>query len=146
MSIVTHVVVGAAVGSFMPNALSGGVAGFISHILGDLIPHYDPPLGKYAKKGLQRSFTWFLLLVDFSLGLMVLWLVKDSPQMLVGGLVGGLVDLDAFFFHKLKHIGIPIHDLKSNWHKQTTAVKGLFNQGLLTLIAVAIIYQNAYNR
>src|SRR3989344_4952765 len=136
MSIVTHVVVGAAVGSFMPNALSGGVAGFISHILGDLIPHYDPPLGKYAKKGLQRSFTWFLLLVDFSLGLMVLWLVKDSPQMLVGGLVGGLVDLDAFFFH----------ELKSNWHKQTTAVKGLFNQGLLTLIAVAIIYQNAYNR
>lgn len=141
MSICTHVAVGAAVGSFMPNAVLGGIAGFISHVLGDLIPHYDPPLvGKKRRSKLVDIWYWMLLLIDFSLGLLILYFVKDYPQMVWGGLVGGLVDLDAFFFQKLKTVGIKIHDEKSNWHKQTTAFRGLFNQGVLTLAALTIIY------
>lgn len=141
MSIVTHVVIGSAVGSFMPNGLSGAAAGFISHILSDLIPHYDPPLVRKRKRPVYIDlWYYFLLLIDFSLGLVVLYLVKDYPNMFWGGLVGGLVDLDAFFIHGLEKIGIMIHDEKSDWHKQTTLFKGLFNQGILTMVGVVLIF------
>lgn len=146
MSIVTHVMIGAAAGSLAPNAYLGAGAGFISHILGDLIPHYDPPLvAKRPRSALISAWYWLLLLIDFSLGLIVLWLVKDHPNLLWGGIVGGLVDLDTFFFHKLEAIGIPIHDQRSNWHKKTTLIKGLFNQGLLTLFAMVVLYFQLYS-
>lgn len=142
MSITAHAAIGAAVGTFIDSPILASAAGFVSHILIDLVPHYDPPLLEKKQSKAKKYFLYFLLFVDFSLGALILWycLQFGTPSMFWGGLVSAAVDIDAFFLKKLKTIGIKIHDEDSNWHKQTTAVKGLFNQGVAFLICVIIIY------
>jgi hypothetical protein len=132
MSITAHAAIGAAIGTFTPSPLLAAGLGFVSHVLIDLVPHYDPPLLEKKQPTINKVFLYFLLLVDFALGALILWYCTQygTPSMFVGGLVSAAVDIDAFFLQKLKLIGIKIHDDKSNWHKQTTAVKGLFNQGI----------------
>lgn len=141
MSITAHAAIGAAVGTYFDSPTLASAAGFVSHILVDLVPHYDPPLLEKKQLFSTKLCLYFLLLVDFSLGILILWycLQFGTPAMFWGGLVSTAVDLDSFFFQKLKVIGIKIHDEKSNWHRQTTAALGLFNQGLAFLISAVII-------
>lgn len=137
MSTLPHVIIGASVGSFLPNPIAASAAGFLSHFILDYIPHWDPPI--FPKKpSWKRIVNPVLLAVDISLSLLLLSLLTRYPSMFWGGLAGGLVDLDNIF-HFLKGMGIKIHDEGSKWHHKTTFLTGISMQALVTLIGLLFI-------
>lgn len=138
MSTLPHVLVGASVGSFLPNPIAATGAGFLSHFILDYIPHWDPPV--FPKKPIwQRIVNPVLLAIDISLSLLLLSLLTKYPNMFWGGLVGGLVDLDNVF-HFLKGMGIKIHDVGSKRHHSTTFLIGISMQAIVTLVGLIFIY------
>lgn len=137
MSILPHVIVGASAGSFLPNPIAAGVAGFLSHFILDYIPHWDPPV--VPKKPLWKSIAYpILLIVDIGLSVLFLIFLAKQPNMFWGGLAGGLVDLDNIF-HFLKGMGIKIHDGGSKWHHKTTFLTGISMQAIVTLLGLLFI-------
>ncbi|OGE31516.1 hypothetical protein A2631_00125 [Candidatus Daviesbacteria bacterium RIFCSPHIGHO2_01_FULL_44_29] len=125
MSIFPHTVAGAVAGSFFDNPIAGGMAGFVSHLLMDMVPHWEPDI--YDKKNRERKVLMgILLLIDLSLGILVLIFVSPNPAAFWGGLVGAATDADNFLqmkfksFPLLSKIGIKTHDYENHgrWHGQ----------------------------
>ncbi len=130
MSVLPHVVFGAAVGSFIPNPILSATAGFFSHFVLDTIPHWDPYLIKISK---SRKISYLgLFLIDLGLSVTFLWMVKDYPNIFWAGLIGALVDLENFYKF------IPWHIRGSKFHQTTNWKIGLFNQAWV--VGLSVIY------
>lgn len=80
-----HLLVGATVGSLTPNPFAAFIAGFLSHFIMDMIPHYDwKPIGWKLK---------MLTFIDFFFGAALLfYLTKNSvhPFVIWAGAMGGV--------------------------------------------------------
>lgn len=143
MSILPHVTTGAAFGSLTPDPLLASTLGFVSHFVIDFIPHWDPELSR-SMPIWKKILYPILLLTDLSLGLLVLALLYNYPNMFWGGLVGSLLDFDNFF-GILSKLGLPIHEGGSKWHKTTTFLKGVITQGLVTILGLIFIYSRFFS-
>lgn len=133
MSIIPHIVVGAAVGSLTQSIPLAAALGFASHFVLDFIPHYDPTINR-NQSGKRKLLNLSLFLVDLFVGLGILWLVRDYPTMVIAGLVGALIDLENFFpFIRIHHI--------QPWHNKTTLAYGLINQGWVFCLGMIFILQ-----
>lgn len=142
MSIFPHVVAGAAVGSVMPNLPLAVTGGIISHIIVDLIPHWDPQ--SFRKTTIfQKLIYGVALFADLSVSLIFLWFVFQYPNLFWGGLLGALTDLENFlhlgWFEK---IGIKIDSStkKGGWQTQTGVIWGTFTQSVVIAASLLIIY------
>ena|SRR5258708_11593119 len=147
MSILPHTVAGAVAGSFFDNPILAGLAGGVSHLVLDAIPHFDPPISK--RKAMPRfikTLVTLVILVDLLLGLFVLWLLKGHANLVVGGIIGPAVDLDNFLqyrflkgpFPLISKIGIKIHDEGSNWHHKLQFKSFLVNLILGVILQLAV--------
>lgn len=140
MSILPHVLTGAALGSFLPNvplSLAGGVG---SHIILDFLPHWDPHLSR-KNPAWKKTLHGFLLFLDIGLSLIVLALVFNYPTAFWGGFLGGLTDLDCFLkLGWLKKLGIKTHVEGSNWQTPTNLFFGLFNQSMVAALSLFVLY------
>ncbi len=142
MSILPHVAVGASVGYFtsnIPEAIGGG---YISHLVLDFLPHWDPNVRDKNMPRWRKILYIILFLIDLSLGLGLLWLLRSDPNMMVGGFVGAFTDLDNFL-HLSQKIGIKTHVTGSGWQTQVGVVYGLSSQCIVTLLALYFLYVRA---
>jgi hypothetical protein len=112
MIFTPHAVVGAAVGVATGNPVSGFAAGFVSHHLLDMVPHFDqgtfrlkrvraPYLGTSADYG-HEQFTkrdWIMLFIDWAIAAILFSIIFTSlpasiwPLILIGALGGITPDL-----------------------------------------------------
>lgn len=139
MTAITHVSAGAAIGSFMPNPIASAGVGFLSHLLFDFIPHWDPEVIPQKQAGFRKILGPILLAIDLSVASVILVLLIPYPTMFWGGLIGGIVDLDNFM-HLLSRFGIRVHEEGSKWHNPSSFLVGLITHGVTTLIAWYILY------
>lgn len=138
MTILPHVAAGAVLGSFLPNILTSIIGGAVSHIVVDMLPHWDPTLKHLSnpKKLLYAG----LLLLDLSLSLGLLVFLLPFPTMFWGGLFGGLVDLENFLhLHWLEKIGIKTHAAKGTWQTQVSFWPGIISQAVFTGLMLVVI-------
>lgn len=139
MTAITHVSAGAAIGSFMPSPITSAGVGFLSHLLLDFIPHWDPKVIPPNQAGFRKILGPILLVIDLSVAVLILVLLIPYPTMFWGGLIGGIVDLDNFM-HLLSRLGINVHVEGSKWHNSSSFLVGLITQGVTTFIAWYILY------
>lgn len=154
MSFFPHVIIGAAVGSFIPNPLGAALAGGVSHFVIDYIPHWDPVV--YGRMPSDKKVLYgSLLFTDILLSVLVLIWISSYPNMLWAALAATIIDIDNFlqyqksFFPKAFPIlhtvfGISAHQPWSKWHKMTNIWLGLFNQGWITLLGLVVLYWRLY--
>lgn len=96
------------------------------------------------KKG--KLLFYFLLAVDLGVSVAILILVLPYPNMFIGAIAGALPDLDNLLQYKFKQfpllsrIGITIHDGNNYWHRNTTFLKAVFTQGIVTIVGLTILY------
>ncbi|MBU1669764.1 MAG: hypothetical protein KKF41_08005 [Actinobacteria bacterium] len=130
----THVVIGGALGYLIEHPLPAFAAGFASHLLMDVAPHYDPA-GEIG------------YVLDASGGLAALALIARSRAVrrtdprhaaLAGALGSGLPDLELLI--KLWDRDHPFEDYRLPWHngtlphRQTTPLYSTLSQAALWLL------------
>lgn len=148
MTTIPHVIAGAAIGALSPSPVVAIAGGFLSHFVLDFIPHWDPLFNKDHPGRFQRNklLFAFLLFIDLGVSVIILLLIFQYPNMFIAAVVGTLPDLDHFLQYKFKQfpllskIGITIHDCNSFWHKNTTFIKAVFTQGIVTIVGLTILY------
>ncbi len=89
MTGVTHISVGAAVGKFIPNPLLALIAGIISHIVIDKVPHSWPQTTKY-QRGMMIGESVVGILLIFAL---CFWTGVNKWSIVAGAIGGASVDL-----------------------------------------------------
>lgn len=148
MTTIPHVITGAAIGSLSPNLTVAITGGFFSHFVLDFIPHWDPLFNKRYPNRFKKSklLFYFLLVVDLGVSVVILILVFPYPNLFLGAIAGTLPDLDNLLQYKFKQfpllskIGITIHGGNNFWHRNTTFIKAVFTQGIVTIIGLMILY------
>lgn len=144
MTAITHVSAGAAIGSFMPHPALSVAAGFLSHLVLDFIPHWDPQVIPPKQAGFRKILGPILLVIDLSAAALILVLLMPYPTMFWGGLIGGIVDLDNLI-HLLSRLGINVHVAGSKWHNSSSFLVGLITHGVTTLIAWYTLYVTIFS-
>lgn len=72
MTVSTHVTVGAAIGVTLNNPLLGFIAGFLSHIVLDMIPHGDSKLAQKMLVEKKRTLPLIYGVLDYILAIYLL--------------------------------------------------------------------------
>lgn len=135
MTILPHVLVGAAVASYTNNIPVAVVAGITSHFIIDYIPHYNPPMRRKDIK-LWVGLTYF---VEYAVSAVILYFLARTPAIFWGAVAGMLVDIDNFI-HILEKVGVRIHSFGSVWHRTTSVRKGLFNETVVIIVGSIWLY------
>jgi hypothetical protein len=160
MVLSTHAVVGGALGRLLPGGpIIALAAGFVSHFLLDLIPHWDYQLDSVVKNGsafgesrvLPGRLFWLdvaKVLLDLALGALVVWLFFSDPQAVLisvwwGAFGGVLPDGLQFLYLKFKprvllglqHFHQFVH---SNHDFRSRPVAGISYQVLIVAVAVLV--------
>lgn len=155
MTIFPHTIVGAVVGSISPNVIVAIFGGAASHIVLDFIPHWEPKLtkGKFSDKPLiKRVVILSLVAVDIWLSIVLLWLMRDYPLMVVGGVCGAALDIDNFLQFKFKEfpllsrIGIRVHNEGSKWHGKASFIPGMTTQLSVAIAGLLAIYLQLFQK
>lgn len=150
MSILPHTVAGAVAGSYFNNPILAGAAGILSHFLLDLIPHFDPPLSKTKPmKKLVKKLVTLVICVDVLISLLILWLFQGHNNVIIGGVMGPLVDVDNLLqygfpnspFPLISKLGITIHNPGSKLHRKLHFKSFLVNLtlGIILQLIVSIL-------
>lgn len=95
MTIVPHVIIGAAAGSLTDNIWLAFLLGLISHFLADFTPHVEPnhlvskdPDG--TKKWSPWLYVFITLEIIFSIFILYLWRDRADFKFMLAGALGGL--------------------------------------------------------
>ncbi len=135
MTILPHVLVGAAVASYTNNIPIAVVAGIASHFIVDYIPHYDPPM----KRKDIKFWVGFTYSVEYVVSAVVLYFLARTPVIFWGSVASILVDIENFT-HTLEKIGVTVHASGSVWHRTTSVRKGLFNEAVVIIVGLIWLY------
>jgi hypothetical protein len=163
MTLTTHAIVGAAVAQFFPgHPVAAFVAGFLSHLCLDSLPHRDYDLVSLKKDNRNRLKDGFIynklfafdlakILLDFAIGLALVYAVYlylAGPTIWIytlAGVIGGVLP-DALQFVYFNFRREPLTSLQKFHTKIQNEVKsyfwGIISQLVvivLTLAAVAIL-------
>ncbi len=170
MLLVTHAVVGAAVGSATGNPYSAFLVGVVSHHVLDAIPHFDqgtfhtkrnkPNYMGIASEEVAIGFSfrdWAIFAIDVALASVIFSALisqrpDNMPAMLsgtLGGLVPDMIDSSPLWSKKLREKSSIIRTYHSFHHFfHWTASKQLAIIGILTqvvLIGMALKYLTIIN-
>lgn len=135
MTILSHAMAGAVVGSYtnsIPFAIAGGV---VSHFILDSIPHHDIQLGRDVLKSLPGKF-WLSFTIFGFIALGFFWNTK--PTVLLAATAAVLVDVENLV-HLLTGIGIPIHRA-GFFHRKASFVRGFATETLIVIICAVLLY------
>ncbi|MBU2575637.1 hypothetical protein KKF64_00880 [Patescibacteria group bacterium] len=101
MYITAHAAAGAAIGQFMPSVLFAFIAGFVSHLILDMIPHGDEWIKdwKLFRTKMQRTTVAALIDLCGVIAMTIYWInhsdVSQLPYMLAG--IAGAIAPDALW-------------------------------------------------
>ncbi|MBI2050527.1 MAG: hypothetical protein HYT31_01860 [Parcubacteria group bacterium] len=154
MYITVHAAAGAALGTFTAHPLFAFIAGFISHLVLDMIPHGDETIKKWKLFRTVRLRIAAAALLDLiGVVLSLLFLVNNAdlrflPGMLAG-MAGGIAPDALWGFHELT--GTPLLNAYRAWHSKghdfiTTKKITLFQGFLVQLPLLAVFLWFAVSR
>ncbi len=96
MFLSIHAAIGATIGEHSGNPVVGFLLGFISHFLGDLVPHGDRKLDHWIGNGKKWKRLLLLLGLDAIALVSFVWIIFDSapihhPRAVWAGIIGGIL-------------------------------------------------------
>ncbi|OJI07646.1 hypothetical protein BK004_01015 [bacterium CG10_46_32] len=121
MFITVHAVAGAAIGATTGNPILAFIAGFISHLILDMIPHGDETISKWKLFKTVRRRIAAAAFIDF-VGVMVMlvFIINNASLALLPGILAGMaggIAPDALWgFHELT--GTPLLSWYRKWHSK----------------------------
>lgn len=141
-----HFLTGAAIVKMIPNPVIGLPLAFLSHILLDLLPHYDfgikPGMKVRDILNMKEKRTFLLLgALVFDIILMIvafLWLffTKSNFLMLLGGIVAILPDVAE---QGLLILGIPLSSLQDKFQCRVSPKYGFISYPIVSFLAALIL-------
>jgi len=154
MTYTTHIFVGAAIGSYMPNAWLAFIVGLIAHHLLDSIPHLDE--GSYINiKAFQNRQLKPIIIVATevilgTIGLIYIAGLNESVNWVnifwgaLGGTAADLADNVPFWNRYLEKLPVFkqwfwLHDKLHGRLKKSQWLVGLLSQGILVALSVLIL-------
>lgn len=151
MSILPHAVFGALVGSLFDNPILSGVAGAVSHVVLDMVPHFDPSISKSKKLNpIKKKIITAIIAVDVGTALIVLWFLRGHLNLFAGGLMGPMMDVDNFLQYKSRYfplvakLGITIHTEGNPWHQKLHFKSPIVNFILGVILQTAVVTIGLY--
>ncbi len=146
----THIAVGALVALHIPNAPAAFIAGFISHLLIDMIPHGDAHMYQEYKRHVKVKSALLKVTLDALFAIMMTaWIFAyiplEHPRIIVWGLIGSvlpdmLVGLCEFVKHpwliKFHKVHFYFHNYFVNRKQDMTLYHGLIMQLLILAILI----------
>jgi hypothetical protein len=153
MLLITHLVAGFLIGSYIHNPVLIIILALASHYLMDAIPHWDPKLVIKGKKRMNSKSDWdaqpdyikhqvtVVLLVHVPLIIYIISFLKNELEfayILIGGIAAifpDIYDMTAGVFLKMPHM----HFFKQ---KHVSWKKGLFMQMLLIIICLMLVVRH----
>lgn len=141
-----HFLTGAAIVKTMPDSVLGLTLAFLSHILLDLLPHYDFEIkpGMKIKDILKRwgKKQYFLLgimgldAIFLFVSIMWLFISKNNFLMILGGILAILPDVAE---QGLLILGMPLSSLQDKFQTRVSAKYGFISYPIVSLIALHIL-------
>ena len=145
MLTLPHIIVGAAIGSQIPNPYAVGAMSFGSHFVLDSIPHWQEPLAPYIPT--KATYIRIAIEIIVSLGLLY-YLTNAYPEkaftMWVGAIFSPLPDTDSFIVYRPKLLKNKLLSEWWNFHcriqRETASLLGLIPQMVVIIISLVIIF------
>jgi len=121
MYITVHAAAGAALGTFTGNPIFAFIAGFISHLIMDMIPHGDEGVHKWKLFKTARRRIAAAGVIDFAGVILVLLFLVNNADMryvpgMFAGMAGGIAPDALWGFHELT--GTPLLNWYRAWHSK----------------------------
>jgi hypothetical protein len=146
MILLVHMLLGAAIGSYLKSPLLAVILAFFSHYLLDVVPHNEYSLKNIIAKNWKNSrFDIFKITLDFCTGILLILIFSKNSALIYAcafmALLPDALTILEFIFpnkilktHSRLHIEI-IHFLK---HKKIPAFWRILSQA--TIIVASIIF------
>ena len=156
MTLTTHTVIGAAIGSLIGNPLAGFILGMLSHFLVDMIPHGDIELYDLFRKRKKRALPVAYVSIDYTIALVfALFLfpggaTAEVRSAFAWGVAGSvlpdiLVGLSDIFKHQTLHafrkFHFFFHDLFSRRYGDVRLRYALAGQLMFIFVVVHFVLQ-----
>lgn len=158
-----HFLVGAAIGSVVPNPVAAFALGFVSHFVLDQIPHWDPgtKLAPHNQKEFKQrepsTADWVFGAVEFALGaLLVAYVLKVNGQLslsspwawgALGAVTPDIIDNTPFWKHwiRLQPGFRSLHWVHDHFHFNPLMkyrYVGALTQLLVMLLALLVLHSS----
>ncbi len=153
MILVTHAIIGSAIGHRASSVLVAFVMGFASHYIFDMIPHWHYPVPKieaavfmpFGKKSItldRRYWPEFgRILADLTLGILIsLFLFNGSLMIVLAAAVGAVLPDLLVGFSKFNPVPALVwHDRFHRWIHTTTRLDDYHVFGILSQASIIVI-------
>lgn len=147
MILLTHLLLGAVIGSKINSFILAVILAFLSHYFLDLFPHIEYPIENIKNNQWQKSLPDFLrVFTDFGLGIFIIFLLSDNSLKtyicaFAAILPDGLTFMEYFFHNKLFKIHNDFHLKKIHYlkNKKIANFWRFFTQLVVVIIAIILL-------